>query len=176
MEGVINNKKLQKKLANQIHDMMLGKLQDIEGVDSVDWLPLAPGWWMLIIITVLLLIKFLIGFLRKRAYRRTWQYKILEELGEMQKNLSPLSAQNAAIKLSEIIRRLAIYKYSRIECASLEGKTWLSWLKQHDYYKFDWEKHGKLLIESVYAAPNDGHKIVLKELSCLIEATKKWVV
>ena len=146
MEEIINNKKLQKKLANQIHDMMLGKLQDIEGVDSVDWLPLAPGWW------------------------------ILEGLGEMQKDLSPLSAQNAAIKLSEIIRRLAIYKYSRIECASLEGKTWLRWLKQHDYYKFDWEKHGKLLIESVYAAPNDGNKIVLKELSCLIEATKKWVV
>ena len=80
MEEIINNKKLQKKLANQIHDMMLGKLQDIEGGDSVDWLPLAPGWWMLIIITGLLLIKFLIVFLRKRAYRRTWQYKILEEL------------------------------------------------------------------------------------------------
>ena len=41
MEGIINNKDLQKKLENQIHDMMLGKLQDIDGVDSVDWLPLA---------------------------------------------------------------------------------------------------------------------------------------
>lgn len=175
MEGIINNKELQKKLANQIHDMMLGKLQDIDGVDSVDWLPLAPGWWALIIIITLLLIKLLISFLRKRAYRQTWQYKILEELEQMQKRLSPPVAQDVTIKLSEIIRRLAMYKYSRIECAGLEGVAWLSWLRQHDHYKFDWEKHGKLLIESVYAAPNDGNKILLKELSRLIEATKKWV-
>ncbi len=174
-EGIIHNKAFQKNLANQVHDVMLGKLQDIEGVGPADWLPLAPGWWVLIIITILFLIKWLISYLRRRAYRQTWQYKMLQELCQMQHKLTEFTAQDTAIKLSEIIRRLAMYKSSRIDCAGLVGKVWLQWLGQNDNYKFDWEKYGQILIESSYAPPNKAN-ISLQELSKLIEATKKWVV
>ena len=124
---------------------------------------------------IMFLIKWLISYLRRRAYRQTWQYKMLQELCQMQHKLTEFTAQDTAIKLSEIIRRLAMYKSSRIDCAGLVGKVWLQWLGQNDNYKFDWEKYGQILIESSYAPPNKAN-ISLQELSKLIEATKKWVV
>lgn len=175
MQEIINNKELQRNLADKVHDMMLGKLRSIEGIDSVDWWPLAPGWWVLIIFTALLLIKLLVSYLKTRAYRLSWQYGIIQELEMMKATLSYATAAKVLNKLSEIIRRLAMHKYSRTECASLEGLDWLRWLKHNDNKKFDWENKGCLLIYSVYAPPGK-EQISLKELKQLLDATKNWVI
>lgn len=175
MDGIVKNKELQKDLANQVHDMMLGKLQDIEGLDSIDIFPLAPGWWALIIIISILLLRHFVLRIRKMLFMRTWQYKVLQELDQMQSDLSNSSAKNIIVKISEIIRRLAMYQYSRQQCAGLQGDEWLIWLTEHDNKKFNWVKHGKILIELPYM-PENRDNVPLKEISRLINATKNWVI
>jgi Domain of unknown function (DUF4381) len=175
MDGIIKNKDLQKNLANQVHDMMLGKLQDIEGVDSINIFPLAPGWWLLLIVIGILLTRHLIIRIRKILFMRTWQYKILQQLDELNANCNKKSSKEIIIKLSAIIRRLAMHRYSRNECASLEGRDWLLWLKEHDSVKFDWVKYGKILVEYPYT-PENKNDVSSKEISRLINAIKNWVV
>lgn len=174
MTDIVKNKELQKNLGTQVREMILDKMQDIEGVDNANWWPLAPGWWVIITIVLLMVIRFIFSYLRRLAYKRTWQYKIFEELIQMQKELNNENASEIVVKLSEILRRVLMYKYSRIECAGLVGDAWLKWLTKKDQNKFDWEKHGKLLTGAAYAPPGK-EKISPQELNKLLDATKKWV-
>lgn len=174
VEGVIKNKELQKNLTNFIQDETLNKLEDIDGIDFVNFFPLAPGWWVIIIIASLIIIKALISFFWWRAFNRSYKGEVYWELVSMQKNLNNITSRGIAIKLSEIIRRLVMYQNSRLECASLKGVEWLKWLREHDKNKFDWEENGRILIGSIYAPPGR-ENISVKELRKLIEATKKWV-
>ena len=171
--NIVKNKELQKNLGNQVREMVLDRMEDIEGVDKANWWPLAPGWYFVIIITLLIVIKFIWSYFRFQAYKRTWQYKISEELTQMKKNLSQENAPQIVIKLSEILRRVAMHKYSRAECAGLEGNAWLKWLTQKDETNFNWEQYGQILTTAVYA-PLGKEKILIPQLIKLIDQTKKW--
>ena len=170
MEDIIRNQKLQKDLGDGVQDMVLSRLQDIEGLDSASWWPLAPGWWFILIIIGLIIV----FYLRHRAYKHTWQYKTSQELEQMRKSLNSEVAPEIIIRLSEILRRIAIHKYSRAECAGLEGDSWLEWLTQKDKSKFNWGRHGRLLTRTAYA-PVGKEEISLQELSRLIDATREWI-
>ncbi len=75
--------------------------------------------------------------------------------------------------LSEYLRRIALKRFSRKECAGLVGQDWLKWLAAHDPQNFDWEKKGIPLIDIPYA-PLD-YSVPSKHVKDLIEAVKAWV-
>ncbi|CAF3764517.1 unnamed protein product [Rotaria magnacalcarata] len=56
-----------------------------------------------------------------------------------------------------------MHKYSRAECAGLEGNAWLKWLTQKDETNFNWEQYGQILTTAVYA-PLGKEKILIPEL------------
>lgn len=151
----------------------LDQLYDIEGIDPINWWPLAPGWWVLILFLALSLLGLVIYYYRKCTFKNSWQYRILNQLSHLEQNSKKGETQLTLIELSELIRRIAIYQYSRLECAGLEGKSWLRWLKNHDPYQFDWEAKGKYLIEAPYAPSYKG--IPDEDVLGLIKAIKKWV-
>jgi len=173
MQDIINNKELQKDLATQVNEMMLGRLRDIDGLDSVNWWPLAPIWWVIISLFVITFITLIVYYLKRRAWRRSWKGKVFMVLEQMQHKLNQENAHDTLIKLANLIRRIAMHKYSRAECRTLIGKDWLKWLKLHDKKKFDWVKNGSILTEEVFAPATKNLR--LAKLNTLINATKDWV-
>src|SRR5206468_3670346 len=109
----------------------------------------------------------------KIKYKRSWKHDILRRLADLEKNLSDDTARESAVALSEYLRRIALQRFSRKECASLIGQAWLKWLSRHDPKQFDWENKGIVLIAVPYSPPSlslSAHQI--KEL---IPAIRNWV-
>ncbi len=152
---------------------LLEQLHDIEGLDSISWWPLAIGWW--VIIGAGILIGCSVGFFiaYRVAFKRSWKNDALLKLTVLEKNLSEATALETLTILSEYLRRIALQRFSRKECAGLVGDAWLKWLSKHDPKHFDWENKGDLLTELPYApTPNPPSLAQIKEL---IQATKTWV-
>ena len=152
---------------------LLAQLHNIEGLDPIHWWPLAPGWWVLMGLTILALLGFLLLYFKQRSFKRSWQHTILSQLSALEQNLSESSTQETLIELSGLLRRIAVQKYSRVECAGLEGKTWLAWLTNHDPSQFDWDTKGACLIEAPYTPST--LVIPLEEVLEIIKAIKGWV-
>lgn len=152
---------------------LLEQLHDIEGLDFISSWPLAIGWWVLIIMGI-----FMAGAIGsfaayKLAFKRSWRNDTFQKLALLEKNLSDATARETVIALSEYLRRIAIRRFPRNECAGLAGKAWLKWLASHDPKKFDWEKRGILLIEVPYAPVND--RLSAGQIKDLIRAVRDWV-
>lgn len=151
----------------------LAQLYDIEGLDAINWWPLAFGWWVIVILILLALITLAILYWRKRRFERSWRYMALKQLTEI---TQLQSVQLQAIKLSELVRRIAIHQYSRKECASLTGRQWLNWLNTHDPAKFDWENQAIWLISAPYAPPSQIQSAISEvHIEAVVQAIKRWI-
>ena len=152
---------------------LIEQLHDIEGLDLIDWWPLAIGWWIVTGALIFFASALFLYILKKAAFRRSWKSDIFEKLASLEKDLSDATAREIVISLSEYLRRIALRRFARQECAGLTGKDWLKWLAEHDPKNFDWKKNGKLLIEAPYAPANAN--LSLSEIKNLIQAIKNWV-
>jgi len=149
---------------------LLARLYDISGLDYIGWWPLAPGWWAVLAIAMILAG---VAYLRRRAYQRSWKGDALRALTALDKRLVGGNAQESAAALSVLLRRVAMQCSSRAECAGLKGADWLRWLTKKDPGGFDWASHGSLLIEAPYAPP--GRNISPQSVKILIRAAMRWV-
>lgn len=152
---------------------LLEQLHDIDGLDTIGIWPLAMGWWIAIGITLLALMAIFYLIAKRIAYKRSWKNDTQQKLYSLEKNLSPETAKDTVIALSEYMRRIALKRFSRKECASLIGNAWLKWLKEHDEHNFDWAKKGSLMVKAPYAPISTN--FCLHEIKDLIDAAKGWV-
>lgn len=152
---------------------LLEQLHDIEGLDSISSWPLAMGWWALLAIGFFIVCVITCFVVYKLAFKRSWRNDTFQKLAFLEKNLSDARARETAIALSEYLRRIALRRFPRKECAGLVGEAWLKWLAMHDAKKFDWEKKGALLIELPYTPVN--HKLSADQIKDLIQAVRDWV-
>jgi hypothetical protein len=152
---------------------LLEKLHDIEGLDPISWWPLAAGWWVIIAIGCVVFFAICWLVASKVAYRRSWRYDTFQKLADLEAHLSDASARETLISLSEYIRRIALQRFPRKECAGLAGDAWLKWLREHDPSEFDWEKKGNLLVDAPYAPMSK--QFSSDQVKELIQATRKWV-
>lgn len=152
---------------------LLEQLHDIEGLDTVSVWPLAAGWWYLIVLGICLT-GFILGIIFYRiSFNRSWKKDTFQKLALLEKNLNETTARETATTLSEYLRRIAIKRFSRKECAGLVGERWLKWLAHHDPKKFDWEEKGVVLVNLPYAPLNS--RLCVKEIQDLINAVRGWV-
>ncbi len=108
----------------------LAQLRDIHLPQAVSLWPLAPGWWLLLILCSLA-----IGFLVWRALKRkrAKRYRTLAEaeLEASYQNFQRSKNTSAYIRSSqEILRRTALYRYAdrRASIAPLHGSEWIRFL------------------------------------------------
>ena len=149
---------------------LLVQLDDIKGLDHIGWWPPAPGWIALFI--VLLLVAAWLAWRRWR-YWHSWKGDAMRSLRNFDMQLSAANAREIAAGLSAWLRRVAIRRASRAECAGLEGEAWLTWLTAKDPGKFDWARRGALLIEAPYAPP--GRDYPPGAVKPMLDAAKRWV-
>ena len=105
----------------------LKDLRDIHTPDSVSLWPLAPGWWILLVLIPLLIL--LIRYLLKRKAKP--KIKKLASV-ELQNILADYEIQRNGFKtVSEIslfIRKVLVAKNGNQEVAGLIGNDWLAYL------------------------------------------------
>jgi hypothetical protein len=152
---------------------LLSQLADINGLDKISWWPLAPGWWAVLVLFAILLLAGIAAGLRRRAFRRSWKHDANETLASMADQLDGINAREILVKLSDLLRRVAIYRFSRAKCAGLKGNEWAQWLTKNDPHKFDWNEYVDILTETPYAPPESMPSP--QKVGLLIEATRKWV-
>lgn len=105
----------------------LDQLADIHLPSDLSWWPLAPGWWILFGIFILVIIGLLLWRRRKaqNAYRLVAQ-KELEAIYIAYEQAKDAAAYLQA--LSVLLRRTALTAYPKQFNASIKGKEWLEWL------------------------------------------------
>lgn len=153
---------------------LIDQLHDIEGLNPVNGWPLAIGYKVLIALGIVLLIGLFVQLYRWIRFNLSWKKDTLLKLAALEKNLIEETARTTLIDLSSYLRRIALKRFSRKECAGIIGIEWLKWLKKHDTAEFNWEEKGKVLIDAPYSPLNAN--ISLSQVKELIQATKRWVL
>jgi hypothetical protein len=152
---------------------LIDQLHDIEGLSPVSGWPLAIGYKLLIALGALLIMGLIFLLYRWVRFNRSWKKDTLLRLAALEKNLIEETARITLIDLSSYLRRIALKRFPRKECAGLVGEDWLKWLSKHDSAEFKWEEKGKLLVDAPYSPVDASASVPLvKEL---IQATKRWV-
>ena len=105
----------------------LDQLADIHLPDGVSWWPLAPGWWILLALAILLALGFFIWRSRKARnhYRRVAQQELADIYRAYQASQDTAAYLQA---LSLLLRRSALTAYPHTFNASIKGSDWLHWL------------------------------------------------
>jgi hypothetical protein len=103
-------------------------LRDLHLPDPVGWWPLAPGWWVLIVLAVAglcyLLYRLFVRWRGNRARRIA-----LAELSRVYRDYQQgADALTLAKDVSELLRRSMLAYAPRSEVAGLTGESWLVWL------------------------------------------------
>lgn len=116
-------------------------LQNLRGLHDpapITWWPLAPGWYGLIVIILLLVIA--VGYGLYRHWRNTRQRRAaLQQLAELQRQWREQTLDAAALMtaLSILLKRTALSRFPRQRVAGLQGAAWLAFLDEtghtHDF-------------------------------------------
>jgi hypothetical protein len=161
----------------------LERLRDIHDITGVPWWPLAPGWW------VLLGLGLLLGLaawqwrtiLRLRVpipglTLGSWRWSAAAALRDLRRRArAGQDAKTTAGELSELLRRIAMARLGRPACAGLTGADWLAWLSAHDPQGFPWTERGRSLLTAPYAPARGTAAADGDDLAALIDAAYAWV-
>ena len=106
----------------------LAQLRDIHLPPPITWWPLAPGWYLLIAICIIICIA-LIFYIKRWHTRTHWRRSGLQllEVYKQQYKLN-MNSQISAAYISELLKRIAIIYFPRTKVASLQGDAWIMFL------------------------------------------------
>ncbi len=125
-------------------DDNLPELRDIHLPDGVSIWPPAYGWWVVLGGIILALVCHRLFFYIRSKSKKLYALHLLQ-------NIHCNNSINSVVQMSEILRRICIYKYK--EAAVLMGEEWLNFLNSHCQKKLK-GKTARLLLEAPYLPPN----------------------
>jgi len=105
----------------------LATLKGIHLPAPVEWWPLAPGWWLLMALSVIGLIAALLylhRYIKRNAYRRQAQVQLQQLANNRERDSLWLQA------LNELLKRCAHSAYPLGNTSALHGKKWGDFLQQ----------------------------------------------
>lgn len=143
----------------------LDQLKDIHLPDAVSWWPLAPGWWILLVLFLIMVAVAI--YLYFRSQRKSRQEIIIEQALQLLHTLQEQSLSSKALitALSELLRRTAISLYGREMIANLAGKNWLLFLNDYGSTKAFTEGVGQAFADQPYRPEVDYHRQALLGLT-----------
>ena len=123
----------------------LPEIRDIHIPEGVSLFPIAYGWWVILLglIGAIILIKLIA--LAIRTSKRIYALKQL-------KNINTDKPVVAAIKFSELLRRICHFKFK--EASALYGDDWIKFLNNHTSHKIA-DDCAKLLIYAPFMNIDD---------------------
>ncbi len=123
-------------------------LKDIHNPDQFSIWPLAPGWYILM---VMLLIGILLSsiYLLRKYLSQLRRHRVRTELTEIMTHFDD-DPQQSFIELSQLVRRIVLAHYKREQVASLQGEAWLNFLDDHCESTEFSQGIGRVLITAPY--------------------------
>jgi hypothetical protein len=151
----------------------LDRLQDIVTPEPVSWWPPAGFWWLVFAMIVVWGIYYVVLAVHRwiqNAYRR----QALHELHEIEQQSSAHGQDGAIlVRLSSLLKRVALVSFPRQEVASLSGEDWLTFLSQScDQVDFLHGPSRKLGSASFDAGTTLGSEADWQEV---ISASRTWI-
>jgi hypothetical protein len=144
-------------------------LVDLRGYhlpDPVSWWPPAPGWWLLALLGLALLV-LLAGWLVRRHRRGAASRAAQAELAAIRAALAQDGDAAACARgLSRLLRRFALVRFPRRAVAGLSGEAWLAFLDAQGGAGRFQSGPGRLLLDAPYRPPQD---LPIAELASLVE-------
>ncbi len=159
------------------------ELRDIHLPEAISWWPIAPGWWLIIASTLLVII--VIFITRKIYLSRQLKRDINTEIDNIKQQFQTTQDKSQLAKaLSILLRRASITYYPDKHIAGLTGNDWLDYLDSTGAHSSDKNKFqsdiGQVLLNAPYLPDNtklDFDAQVLTQLceSWLKSAHKKTI-
>lgn len=145
-------------------------LRDLHLPEPLGWLPLAPVWWLLIVLCIAGL-----GWLLSRAWRARRFHAprrfAIRELAVIEASyLTHRSVVLLGRQLSELLRRTMLAYAPRREVAGLTGESWLVWLDRDLSVPYFHTEGGKSLLHLPYRDPDGNLSDV--DVNALLAAVK----
>ena len=130
-------------------------LRDLHLPEAVSWWPLAPGWYAVIAVLLIVCLYLLHLYLRRRA-RGAARRHALRQFAQLTADFEQHgNAVAFSSDMSELLRRTMLAYAPRSEVAGLTGDEWLAWLdRDFDQPRFQGET-GRKLLELPYRRPDD---------------------
>lgn len=121
-------------------DNNLPELRDIHLPQDVSPFPIADGWWLLALGIILLILIIQFALKLRRYSKSRYAIRLLDKI-----NIdSPVAA---ARQMSEILRRICVYKYPK--ATAMLGEEWLDFINQHSKDKLS-SRLAPLLLNAPY--------------------------
>ncbi len=142
-------------------------LRDIHLPDPLGWWPLAPGWWLLVLL-MLAVIAWLFWRWRQQQRGEHALDVALHELGYLQGKHGN-NTKALLRELSVLLRRVAISQYGRQQVAGLTGDAWVKFLDDKAGKPLFGSKLAHLLTEIPYRPETQA------ETALVLQATRQWI-
>jgi hypothetical protein len=145
-------------------------LRDLHLPDAIGWWPLAPGWWVVLVVVAAAL-----GYILWRAYKR-WQFNAPRRfaLRELARYEAAFLEHRDPVKLgkqvSQLLRRGMLAYAPRDEIAGLTGEAWLAWLDNGMPVPYFHTEGGKSLLNLPYRDPEGDFSDV--DINALLSAVR----
>lgn len=101
---------------------LLSQLEGLIDPSQTSWWPLAPGWWVLAMLLLLLLVAFSVWFAnykKRNAYRK----EALKRLQHLK-----IQQQDTIANINALLKQTALTAYGRSAVSRLTGEPWLDFL------------------------------------------------
>ena len=128
-------------------------LRDLHLPDAVGWWPLAPGWWVLLLLLVVTLGYGLYRAYRSRQHNAARRFALRELSRFEAEYLEHRDPVRLGKELSALLRRSMLAYADRDEVAGLTGEAWLEWLDKEMPLPYFHTDGGKSLLQLPYRDP-----------------------
>ncbi|MCP4896034.1 MAG: DUF4381 domain-containing protein [bacterium] len=149
----------------------MANLTEIGAPDAVPWWPPAPGWYAVVVVVIIVLLRgvwLLIRRWRANAYRRD----AMQELRSLDVDNSQGMASMLTM-LPDLLKRVALTAFPRIEVAALSGPTWHQFLDRTMHEKRFTGEVGETLDRVAYVPDTD---VPSQDGQRLLAAAARWIV
>ncbi len=143
-------------------------LRDIHAAPAPSFWPPAPGWWLLAVLLLALLL--VVGMWLYRRYRHHREWQLVEAELDRLAALAGDDPAAFATGLSTLLRRIALQHFDRHRVASLTGEAWLQFLDQTGGSEEFSRGIGQRLIDAAYRPEPDEVPV-----EPLLTLARRWI-
>lgn len=153
---------------------MIEGLHEITLPAPVSYVPQTIGW--LIVAILVLALAFWVGF-RVARHRRANRYRgiALARLAVLEQEITTQGRTRALGAIPQLVKRVTLEAYPRMDVASLSGEKWLEFLDASYGGTGFTEGAGRLLPVLSYVAPTRFEGIRKNEVSELTVLIRRWI-
>ncbi len=145
-------------------------IRDLHLPEAIGWWPLAPGWWVVILLISIGLVLLLRNWFRNHARGAARRHALRQLELYSKEYLTHHDGVLFGTQLSELVRRTMLAYAPRSEIAGLTGEDWLAWLDRDLDRAHFAAGDGRPLIEWPYRDP--GSCFDKSDVGALVDAVR----